>query len=161
MIDYIIANAGLVTPFGAFESIGDLYVLQCIVWRYANTVYNRSDQPRELEQTMKALFDVNVVANVHLFNLFLPLIRAGSTKKAVVISSCLADLDFTNDFAVESGPLYAVSKAAVNMVIAKFSAQYKKEGILFIGICPGMVNVGHYKNGMMPSFNSDIRRAIN
>ncbi|KAJ3498620.1 hypothetical protein NLG97_g990 [Lecanicillium saksenae] len=128
-VDYVIANAGLVTPFGAFESIGKL-----------------GENPQQLEQTMKDLFNTNAIANVHLFNLFLPLVRKGQAKKLVAISSCLADIDFTNDFAVESGPLYAVSKAAVNMVIAKFNAQYKKEGILFLSICPGMVNTGHYLN---------------
>lgn len=34
------------------------------------------------------------------------------------------------------------------MIIAKYSAQYKKEGVLFLAVCPGMVEVGHYKDGM-------------
>lgn len=106
---------------------------------------HRGEKPEELEYTMKKLLDVNVISNIHLFNLYLPLIRNGRTKKVIVISSCLADQEFTKNYDITSGPLYAISKAAVNMVVAKFSAQYKKEGILFLSICPGMVNVGHYK----------------
>jgi hypothetical protein len=34
------------------------------------------------------------------------------------------------------------------MVIAKFSAQYKKEGILFVGLAPGFVDVGQQDNSM-------------
>jgi hypothetical protein len=34
------------------------------------------------------------------------------------------------------------------MIIAKFSAQYKKEGILFLGLAPGQVDVGQQNDGM-------------
>lgn len=84
----------------------------------------------------------------------MPMILKGNAKKVVVISSGFADGDFTNKYDVEPGSLYASSKAAMNMITAKFSAQYKKDGVLFLSICPGMVEVGHYKDGMFPSFLS-------
>ena len=54
----------------------------------------------------------------------------------------MADLDLCNNFELETGSLYSISKAAMNMVTAKFNAQYKKDGVLFLSICPGMVDVG-------------------
>jgi hypothetical protein len=33
------------------------------------------------------------------------------------------------------------------MVVAKYSAQYKKDGVLFLALSPGMVEVGHFKDG--------------
>lgn len=34
------------------------------------------------------------------------------------------------------------------MIVAKYSAQYKADGILFLAISPGMVEVGLYNDGM-------------
>jgi hypothetical protein len=37
----------------------------------------------------------------------------------------------------------------MNMAIAKFSAQYKKDGILFLSLSPGVVDTGHHSNRMI------------
>lgn len=37
-----------------------------------------------------------------------------------------------------------MSKAAMNMAAAKFSAQYKRDDVLFLCISPGVVDVGKY-----------------
>ncbi|KAK0747242.1 hypothetical protein B0T21DRAFT_272424, partial [Apiosordaria backusii] len=100
--------------------------------------------PEELTKTFREAFEINVTGNVHLFNLFLPLIIAGKTKKIITISPGLADNAFTNQWGATPGALYAASKAAMNTVIAKFNAQYKKDGVLFLALCPGPVEVGHY-----------------
>lgn len=105
-----------------------------------------ADRPDELTKTMRDLFDINVIANVHLFNLYMPLVLKGQAKKVIAISSGFADTVFTNQFDVSPAALYSASKAALNMIVAKFSAQYKQDGVLFLAICPGMVEVGHYKN---------------
>lgn len=39
-----------------------------------------------------------------------------------------------------TGAPYAASKAALNLLIAKFSASYADEGILFLSLCPGLVD---------------------
>jgi NAD(P)-dependent dehydrogenase (short-subunit alcohol dehydrogenase family) len=90
--------------------------------------------------------NTNVLGNIYLYNLFMPLILVGKAKKVVVISSGMADMDMVNKLDLEVGPLYASSKAAMNLITAKFSAQYKNQGVLFLGICPGMVDVGHFTN---------------
>ena len=96
------------------------------------------------------LWQTNVVGNIHLFHLFLPLILIGKVKKVITITSGLADLDFTNGCEVDIGALYAASKAAMNIIVAKFNAQYKKDGVLFLSVSPGLVDVGRYADCMYP-----------
>jgi NAD(P)-dependent dehydrogenase (short-subunit alcohol dehydrogenase family) len=52
----------------------------------------------------------------------------------------MGDLDFVNEVEVDVAAPYAISKAGINMVIAKYNALYKREGILFMSICPGSVD---------------------
>lgn len=117
-----------------------------------NAVSNRGDKVEELEDVSMKLFQTNVVGNIHLFNLFLPLVMKGAVKKVITISSGHADLDLINGFDVETSALYAASKAAMNVIVAKFNAQYKKDGVLFVSISPGAVEVGHFANGTYPHF---------
>jgi NAD(P)-dependent dehydrogenase (short-subunit alcohol dehydrogenase family) len=111
-------------------------------------VFNRDDKVEELEDVSAKLFQTNVVGNIHLFHLFLPLVMKGKVKKVITISSGHADLDMINDLEIETNALYAASKAAMNVIVAKFNAQYKKDGVLFVSISPGVVEVGHFANGM-------------
>ncbi|KAK8073098.1 short chain dehydrogenase [Apiospora saccharicola] len=127
-LDYLIANAGYVTHFDAFDPIGVL----------------GTTKPHELAADLQKSIDVNVVANIHLCNLFLPLVLRGSTKKVILISTGMAEADLTNQYAVDVGALYAISKAALNMAAAKFNAQYKKDGVLFLCVSPGVVDTGNY-----------------
>jgi hypothetical protein len=34
----------------------------------------------------------------------------------------------------------------MNMAVAKFNAQYRSQGVHFLSICPGSVEVGRYNN---------------
>lgn len=57
-----------------------------------------------------------------------------------------------------SGP-YSLAKAATNVVVAKFHAEYAKDGVLFMSISPGFVDTGHLdttkcKPGGRLTFNS-------
>ncbi|KAI1632601.1 putative short chain dehydrogenase [Biscogniauxia mediterranea] len=128
-VDYLVANGAYPSLFDAYEPIGVL-----------------GEKVEELEECSNRLFQTNVVGNIHLFNLFLPLVKKGKVKKVITISSGQADLDLINDLEIETSALYSASKAAMNVIVAKFNAQYKKEGILFVSISPGAVEVGHYVN---------------
>jgi NAD(P)-dependent dehydrogenase (short-subunit alcohol dehydrogenase family) len=110
---------------------------------------DRADKVEELEKVSAELFQTNVVGNIHLFKCFLPLVMRGKVKKVIAISSGHADLDFINDLEVENSALYAASKAAMNVIVAKFNAQYKKDGVLFVSLSPGVVEVGHFDHGML------------
>lgn len=53
----------------------------------------------------------------------------------------MADLDLINAYGVSAATPYTVSKAALNALVAKYNAAYgRSEGILFLGISPGVVN---------------------
>jgi NAD(P)-dependent dehydrogenase (short-subunit alcohol dehydrogenase family) len=58
----------------------------------------------------------------------------------------MADLDLITKFNVANGAPYAISKAALNTAIGKFSAQYSEQGVLFMSISPGFVNTGGWDN---------------
>jgi NAD(P)-dependent dehydrogenase (short-subunit alcohol dehydrogenase family) len=100
------------------------------------------------------LFQVNVVGNIRLFNIFLPLIQNGQTKKVVTISSGNSVESLALEYGLTEATPYSVSKAAMNMVVVKFQAEFKKEGIIFMGICPGVVNVGQFDNRKYQSVDS-------
>lgn len=89
----------------------------------------------------------NVLANIHLFNSFMPQVLKGKVKKVITITSGLGDMDLAKNYDIWETSLYSASKAAMNMIAAKFGAQYKKDGVLFLSICPGMVDVGHFEHG--------------
>lgn len=91
--------------------------------------------------------NTNVLANVFLYSVFMPQILAGDIKKVVTITSGHSDISVVNQLDIYHGSIYATSKAAMNMVNAKFSSRYKKDGVLFIGICPGSVDTGGMKDG--------------
>ncbi|EEP76439.1 conserved hypothetical protein [Uncinocarpus reesii 1704] len=126
-LDYLIANAGLISHHDAFDPIGVL-----------------GQNPRALEDNLLECFQVNVVGQIHLFNIFIPLILKGSAKKVIALSSGQADPKLVLDFNIDVAPSYSISKAALNFAITKFSAQYAKDGVLFMSISPGLVDTGHF-----------------
>lgn len=114
-----------------------------------------------MTREMRDLFEVNVIANIHLFNLFIPLLKQGEAKKVIAITSGYSDVELTRVWDVTLAPLYSASKAALNMIVAKFSAQYKKDGILFLGLAPGQVDVGQNNEGKYNSTPSYISTGVN
>ncbi|KAF2712272.1 NAD(P)-binding protein [Pleomassaria siparia CBS 279.74] len=103
-------------------------------------------KPDTLSSEFHRIMETNVLGNIHLYNLFLPLILKGKAKKIISISSGMADTDLTTEFDIENAAIYSASKSALNMIVAKFSAQYKKHGVLFLGICPGLVETGIFES---------------
>ena len=120
-LDYLINNAALIDTTTQGKGLDDF-----------------EDEPEVLDKGLIDSFNVNVVAVIHTINIFLPLIKKGSAKKVVLISSGMADPDLVNAGVFADGP-YTISKAAANMAIFKYNAKYKKEGILFFAISPGVV----------------------
>ncbi|KAF7360131.1 NAD(P)-binding protein [Mycena venus] len=93
-----------------------------------------------LDQDLLENFRVNTLGTIHATNAFLPLLRAGTAKKVITISTGAADLDFANMTGSATQAGYAISKAALNMAIAKFAAALKREGFVFLSISPGLVD---------------------
>lgn len=73
-------------------------------------------------------------------------------KKVITISSGVADIDLTNDLEISFAAPYSISKAAVNLAVAKYNAFYKQEGILFLSISPGVVATEWVTEGLFSTF---------
>lgn len=89
---------------------------------------------------------------MHSTNAFLPLLKNGSTKKILSMSSGLGDLDFTLAGEAEASASYSIAKAALNMVVAKYAAQFKSEGFVFLAMSPGIVDVSGTRESGRQSF---------
>ncbi|KAK5169680.1 uncharacterized protein LTR77_005658 [Saxophila tyrrhenica] len=88
----------------------------------------------------RASIDVNVVGSLKAVNAFLPHIRKGGLKKVVAVSSGMGDIDFINEARISNAAPYATSKAALSTLFAKLGTAYEDEGILFMSLCPGLVD---------------------
>ncbi|KIV88554.1 hypothetical protein PV10_08227 [Exophiala mesophila] len=128
-LDYLIGNAAFISHYSGFDGFGTL-----------------AKDPVALENDLLTSIKTNVIGNVHLINLFMPLILKGKKKKVIVISSGMADNSLTAKYELEGGGPYSISKSGVNTAVAKFSAEYAKDGVLFMSICPGMVDTGNFDN---------------
>ena len=109
--------------------------------------YNDSGKdPEALEKDLKETFQTNVIGTIHVINLFMPLVLQGDVKKVIALSSGMGDFELIRNYDVWMGVAYGISKAALDMAIAKFSAQYREKGVLLLGISPGVVNTSEDGN---------------
>jgi NAD(P)-dependent dehydrogenase (short-subunit alcohol dehydrogenase family) len=98
------------------------------------------DSSNILENELEASFRINVIGLINTINAFIPLIQASSIKKIIAMTSGMGDCEFVNESVIDGGAPYAISKAGVNMVVAKYDATYKSDGVLVMGVCAGSVN---------------------
>lgn len=124
-LDYLINNAALVSHLTTGRFLDD----------FAN-------DEKALDDDLEASWTINVLGVVYTINTFLPLLKKSSIKKVVTLSTGMADLEFINSMGIWESAPYAMSKAAVNVAIAKYAAKYKDDGILFFSISPGVVDTG-------------------
>ncbi|CCM00781.1 uncharacterized protein FIBRA_02823 [Fibroporia radiculosa] len=100
-----------------------------------------ADPPSEsaLLDDLNKGWNTNVLGPILTTNAFLPLLRKGSLKKILTLSSGLGDpaLVLESGFAGQVG--YCVSKAAVEMVNVQYANALKHEGFTFLAISPGVV----------------------
>ncbi|KAI5116184.1 hypothetical protein M0805_009452 [Coniferiporia weirii] len=92
-----------------------------------------------LENDMLNFFKTNVIGVTHTLNAFLPLVCAGKTRKAAIITSIMGSPHFAIGTHNMFTGAYSISKAGVNMVFAKYTSAYKDQGITFLAISPGLV----------------------
>ncbi|KAJ4865532.1 short chain dehydrogenase domain-containing protein [Trichoderma breve] len=120
-LDYLIVNAA---------------VSDSIVDDIGNAILNDREQ---FDQDMLRTFKTNCLGVAHALGLFAPLLLTGTAKKGVVISSGVGDPHWTAKWRTFGHAPYAISKAAVNQVVAKFHAQYAYEGVTISAISPGII----------------------
>ncbi|KZT62123.1 NAD(P)-binding protein [Calocera cornea HHB12733] len=89
---------------------------------------------------LKTSFEVNAIGAVLTIKAFLPLLRAGTQKKVIYISTPAGNPQFSkianNYFAVS----YGLSKAAGEYAVLKFGLKYAEEGFICLSLSPGMVD---------------------
>lgn len=82
---------------------------------------------------------MNLFQAVNTVNTLLPLIEKGQQKKIIYISSGIGDIPTTRATEMPNLVGYAISKAAGNLVMAKYAAELKAKGILTLSLSPGWV----------------------
>ena len=83
--------------------------------------------------------NMNFFSAIYTTNAFLPLLLAGDAKKVISITSGTADENVILTTEVAGAVGYAVSKTAMNAMMAKYAAQYKEQGVKFLALSPGWV----------------------
>lgn len=137
----------------------------------ANTVsLSESDLQTVIQDTQRSI-EVNVFGSLKTTLAFLDLIRQGELKKVVAISSGMGDTSklstwlfrgigtdnppgMINEIKLSNAVPYAISKGALNVLVAKLSASYSDQGILFMALCPGRVDTSE---GIMPECESSCQ----
>jgi len=99
-------------------------------------VGKEEDLERELIEPLK----VNVIHLVQAINAFLPLVRKGSAKKLIYITSGNGVPEISRVCEIPNLLGYCTSKAAGNIVMAKYHAELKSEGIKTLSLSPGWVD---------------------
>ncbi|ERS98378.1 short chain dehydrogenase (AtsC) [Sporothrix schenckii 1099-18] len=99
-----------------------------------------TSDPELFEKNMDLTFRINVVGTIESVAFFAPLVEKSKLKKIVVISSGAGDIDFILQSGMDMQSPYAISKAALNMAVAKFHLEYKPKGVLVFAISPGLVD---------------------
>ncbi|EIM84663.1 NAD-P-binding protein [Stereum hirsutum FP-91666 SS1] len=95
---------------------------------------------KSLLTDFNAAFSTNVLGPVLTTNAFLPLLKKGSLKKVLTLSSGFGDEEFNLKAGTWQQSAYCASKAALDMVNVKFALALKSEGFTCLAISPGVVN---------------------
>ena len=93
-----------------------------------------------LREDMSQHLDVNVTGVIFAINAFLPLVRKSAIKKIIALSSGMGDFEFVTKAKIPSSVAYAATKAALNLVILKYSIELKDEGVILLALSPGLIN---------------------
>jgi len=113
------------------------------------------DKEDVLIEEFNEFFKTNVIGAALLINAFLPLLEKGPTKKIATISSFAGDVDFVVKSGHSASATYSASKSAVNMVNAKYAAEFREKGFVFLAITPGFVKTWDDKN-VPPEFTKQL-----
>lgn len=92
-----------------------------------------------------------MVGTVAVTNAFLPLIKEGTQKKVVNISSAAGDCEFVEKTGYISAAAYGISKAALNYINTKYAAEFHGMGYTFLAISPGLVTTRPRESPLLPN----------
>ncbi|KAK6340001.1 hypothetical protein TWF730_001777 [Orbilia blumenaviensis] len=143
-LDYLIENAALMlsesSSFILTDLIGD------------------AEKTKVFGGDMQISIESNVMSVVHTTNAFLPLIKKSKIKKIVVLSSGIGDIEGVVTWGLKDNVPYCVSKAAVNMVVAKYSTALAEDEITIVAVSPGLVRT--QTQDWAPQFYENITKVF-
>ncbi|RPD54459.1 NAD-P-binding protein [Lentinus tigrinus ALCF2SS1-6] len=94
----------------------------------------------ELDADFITSFRVNSLGVIHSISAFLPLLRAGPTKKIVVISTAGADLKTVLAIGKADMAAYGMTKAAALIATTKWAVKLQHEGFIVVSVSPGRID---------------------
>jgi NAD(P)-dependent dehydrogenase (short-subunit alcohol dehydrogenase family) len=103
------------------------------------TAYGSGNGATELKAAIHADLDVNTLSILDGNDAFLPLILTGKEKKIIAISSAMGVPEFVMKSEAIVAVPYSLSKAASNLLVAKYAAELKPQGVKVLAINPGWV----------------------
>ncbi|EPE04502.1 short chain dehydrogenase [Ophiostoma piceae UAMH 11346] len=109
-----------------------------------------TDAPDAYEKSMLDTFRTNVIGTTSAVAYFAPLVAKSTLKKIAVISTGVADLEFTLKSGFDVHTPYAASKAALNMAVAKLHLGLRDKGVTVFAISPGLVDTGFTEDPSVP-----------
>ncbi|KAI0646056.1 NAD-P-binding protein [Trametes meyenii] len=95
----------------------------------------------ELDSEFTSAYNVNALGVIHSIYAFLPLLRAGSSKRIIVIGSDAGKPSRSRELGYANMVAYSMSKAATEMATVKWALTLKDEGFIVITLHPGAVDV--------------------
>lgn len=95
---------------------------------------------RGLTDYLLMQFKVNALGAVHAVNAFLPLLRAGATKKIAIIGTEGGQPEFVWKLRFSEMAAYGSTKASEEIIMTKYAALLEPEGFTVIAISPGFVD---------------------
>ncbi|KAF2259433.1 short-chain dehydrogenase-like protein [Lojkania enalia] len=111
-LDVLVNNAGLM-PF-LFDSI---------------------DKMTDLEST----FTINVTGVHYTTSALLPLLKKGTQKKVINLSSTVGSIGMAQAYTILPVPAYKVAKAALNMLTVQYAQSFAAEDFTIVAVSPGWV----------------------
>ncbi|KAG8630213.1 hypothetical protein KVT40_001832 [Elsinoe batatas] len=105
-------------------------------------------------ELMNKMFDTNITGPHRVIRSFLPLLKAGSEKKVINISSTLGSVAWADGFALAPGQAYKISKSALHMLNKQYAIDHADEGFTFLCISPGWLKTD--LTGGMGDFTVDV-----
>ncbi|KAH9926561.1 NAD-P-binding protein [Epithele typhae] len=134
---------------GAAEAVGKLSggKLDCIIHNAAKMDlasmmkgFDSYGSLEEMDEAMIDMFRINSLGPIHTIATFLPLLRAGSAKKIVVIGSEGGTTDFIKFLRVDDMASYGMTKAAQHIATTKYAMKLAPEGFTVVSVSPGLVD---------------------
>ncbi|CCL98835.1 uncharacterized protein FIBRA_00840 [Fibroporia radiculosa] len=112
------------------------------------------ESDEQLDAELTKAFQINALGAVHSINAFLPLLRKGTVKKIMVLSSEAGNRDMTWQMRFSGMAAYGLSKAALDMVMTKYAAQLERDGFTVFALSPGPTDTGSTSNLVVNELNT-------